>query len=131
MRRACYDPELLKLKASTAADYLAARGAIGPFKLSELAGGVSNIVLLVETGAERYVLKQSLPRLRVAQEWYSDRSRIFRECDALRTIAGLWPRGWAPEVLFEDREQFLFAMTAAPSGATPWNEELMRGLGRR
>ena len=44
-----------------------------------LGGGVSNVVLLAESGSgRRWVFKQALGRLRVAEEWLAD-------------IAGRWP----------------------------------------
>ena len=49
-------------------------------RITELGGGVSNTVLLVETrGCRRFVLKQALGKLRVEDDWFSDRERIFRE----------------------------------------------------
>lgn len=94
----------------------------------ELGGGVSNTVLLIEASGERFILKQSLAKLRVEQEWYSDRSRIFRESSALQKLDTMLPPGTVPEVLFEDRENFLFAMTAAPPEAETWKAQLLRGL---
>ncbi len=88
---------------------------------------MSNTVLLVEAGAERFVLKQSLGKLRVEQDWYSDRSRIFRESAALRRLARVLPDGAVPQVLFEDRDNYLFAMTAAPSYSHTWKEQLLHG----
>jgi len=46
---------------------------------TSLGGGVSNHVVLVETPERRFVLKQSLPKLRVQEDWFSDRERIFGE----------------------------------------------------
>ena len=88
---------------------------------------MSNTVLLVEAGAERFVLKQSLGKLRVEQDWYSDRGRIFRESAALRRLARVLPNGVVPQVLFEDRDNYLFAMTAAPPQSQTWKEQLLRG----
>jgi 5-methylthioribose kinase len=96
-------------------------------RVTELAGGVSNTVLLAETAEGRLVLKQSLPQLRVEQQWLSDRSRIWREADALQTLAPFLPRGAVPEVVFRDDQNYLFAMTAAPAGAETWKAALLRG----
>lgn len=84
-------------------------------------------MLLVETEAGRFVLKQSLGKLRVQQDWYSSRSRILREAAVLRRLAAILPAGSLPAVLFEDRENFLFAMTAAPPQACTWKEQLLSG----
>ena len=84
-------------------------------------------MVLVEAGAERFVLKQSLAKLRVEQDWYSDRGRIFRESAALQRLAMVLPDEAVPKVLFEDRANFLFAMAAAPAHARTWKEQLLRG----
>ena len=93
-----------------------------------LGGGVSNTVLLVTTTCNKFVLKQSLQKLRVEQDWFSDRARIFRESAALRALGSLLPAGSAPEVLFEDRKNYCFAMSAAPAGAETWKSQLLRGI---
>lgn len=96
-------------------------------RITELGGGVSNTVLLVEAGGRRFVLKQALGKLRVQDDWFSDRDRVFRESAAMRWLAPHLPPGSVPEVLFEDRENCLFAMSAAPSEAETWKTLLMRG----
>ncbi|MHB8653826.1 MAG: phosphotransferase family protein [Terriglobia bacterium] len=95
----------------------------------ELGGGVSNIVLLVEWPDEperRWVVKQSLGKLRVKDDWRSDRERIFREADAIRVLR---PELGAavPEFISADKENFLFIMSAAPRGSTVWKESLLAG----
>jgi 5-methylthioribose kinase len=92
----------------------------------ELGGGVSNTVLLVESDT-RFVIKQALGKLRVKQEWLADQSRILRESAALRKLSEYLPDGSLPEVLFEDRDNFIFAMSAAPSASVCWKELLLNG----
>lgn len=87
-------------------------------------------MLLVETAGRRLVLKQSLGKLRVEQDWFSERNRIFRECDAMKALAPHLPKGAVPEILFEDRANFLIAMTAAPARARSWKSLLMDGVAR-
>ncbi len=113
---------MIEIAAENAAHYLG-----HACKVSELGGGVSNTVLLVECDSGRFVLKQSLARLRVEQDWFSTRERIFREADALRMLAPLLPSGALPEVLDEDRGNFIFRMTAAPECALMWKTLLFRG----
>ncbi|MEJ7606426.1 MAG: aminoglycoside phosphotransferase family protein [Bryobacteraceae bacterium] len=107
--------------------YLRERHRIEARKVSVLQGGVSNVVLLVESDACRFVLKQSLPQLRTAAEWFCDRRRIFQESAALKMLAGRLPQGSVPVVLFEDPDNFLFAMSAADAGSETWKEQLLRG----
>lgn len=135
------------LTAASAPDYLRARGLAAPnepLAVRELAGGVSNVVLLVERpSGERFVLKQALPRLRVEQEWLCSIERIWREVEVLRLCGRLVQEGVrgqesgdsgqrrllvrVPEVLFEDRESYCFAMTAAPTEHRTWKELLLAG----
>jgi len=116
------------LSPSNASDYLVARGMPRPRTVRELGGGVSNTVLLVDfDGGRRLVLKQSLHKLRVEQDWFSDPDRIFRESSALVRLVPHLPPGSLPEVIFEDREHRAFAMTAAPPEAVTWKALLLRG----
>lgn len=95
--------------------------------MTELGGGVSNTVLLAESMGERVIVKQSLAKLRVEQDWFSERARIFREAAALRMLAPILPRGSIPEVLSEDRDNYAFVMSAAPAAARTWKSLLFDG----
>src|SRR5215470_12930908 len=112
--------------------YLVTRGlARGGERVTarELGGGVSNIVLLIEWPgqlARRWVAKQSLGKLRVKDDWRSDRSRVFREAEAIQALRPML-RDSVPEVVHIDRENFLFIMTAAPARSTVWKDSLLAG----
>jgi len=96
-------------------------------EVRELGGGVSNIVLLVEwpdVPERRWVVKQSLGKLRVKDDWRSDRNRIFREAEAIRMLRPVLGHS-IPEVIHLDRTNFIYVMTAAPSGSTVWKESLL------
>jgi 5-methylthioribose kinase len=138
------------ITAETAAEYLRTAGrasADEAVEVRELTGGVSNVVLLVTLPAhgERFVLKQARGQLRVQEEWLCPVERIWREVEVLRacgeqlrvaecgvrdgerdTVATL-SRPGVPEVLWEDRENFCFAMTAAWPKAKTWKEVLLAG----
>ena len=92
--------------------------------ITRLTGGVSSDIYLLEQGHTRLVAKQSVAKLRVAADWPVARERIWREVDVLRMLA---PVCAVPHVLYEDREAFLYVMTAAPVDAEPWKARLMRG----
>jgi 5-methylthioribose kinase len=116
-------------------DYLAEhdlwpRGA--PMSIRELGGGVSNIVLLIEGKGpseeeRRWVVKQSLEKLRVKDDWRSERSRIFREAAAIQALGPMLGPGSLPEVIHIGRDDYLFIMTAAPPGSVTWKESLLEG----
>ena len=80
-----------------------------------LTGGVSSRTVLVERrDGPDWVIKQSLARLRVAVEWYSDPERIHREALGIRWLAHLAPPSTVPALVFEDQEHHLLAMEAVP-----------------
>jgi len=109
-------------------------------QVRELSGGVSNFVLLARrSSGEEFVLKQARPQLRVPLPWFCGVARIFREIDVLRLCERTFTNERSPtapssalaiqfpRVLFEDRENFLFGMTAAPSPHETWKERLLSG----
>lgn len=94
----------------------------------KLAGGVSNRTVRVTFPDGRaWVLKQALPKLRVAVDWFSDPERIHREALALRWYARLAPAGSVPKLVFEDREQYLLGMEAVPFPHRNWKTDLLDG----
>jgi 5-methylthioribose kinase len=89
---------------------------------------VSNVVLRVEVeGEPPFVVKQARERLRVEMLWVSRLDRIWHETAALELLGALLPPGAVPRVLFEQRDDFLFAMEQAPPGAVPWKQQLLDG----
>lgn len=122
-------PEPWELTAETALPYLRQRGwAGGDASVRVLAGGVSNLVLRIDSDAGPFVLKQARPQLRTREEWFSDVTRIHREQDVMEALQPLLPAGVVPRVLHSDRARYLFAMEHAPEKARPWKELLLRGL---
>lgn len=121
------------LSASSAQDYLASCGLIREgenLEVQELGGGVSNTVVLITfpgDARKRWVAKQSLGKLRVKDDWRSDRARIFKEADCMRTLSAMLGKGMTPEVVWEDRANFLLVMTAAPEGSRVWKNLLLAG----
>ena len=123
------------LSAGNVNDYLAGHGLWPPGMpnaVRELGGGGSNTVLLVEgkgpDGEERrWVVKQSLEKLRVKDDWRSERGRIFREAEAIQALSSVLGPGAVPQVVHVGRDDYLFVMTAAPAGSVTWKEALLEG----
>ena len=102
-----------------------------------LTGGVSNQVLYVaraKTAGPDFVVKQVRPQLRVPDPWFSTVERIWREVEVLEVCRDLLSqpvdpslRVELPQVLHTDREEFVFAMTAAPREHRVWKRELLDG----
>src|SRR5262245_57849193 len=128
-----------EITSENAAEYLRSRGRVAPDELievRELAGGVSNVVLLVTLPhrGERLVLKQARGRLRVKEEWLCPVERIWREVEVLRICGELLQVRNAecgarngesletsvPDVLWDDRANYVYAMTAAPPERRTW-----------
>jgi 5-methylthioribose kinase len=123
--------------------YLRETGRLTPDELvrvRELTGGVSNMVLMVERPQRpdhEFVIKQARARLRTEHAWFSSLERNWREAQVLTLCArlldassgqpGAEPVAHTPRILFEDRAQYLFAMTAAPRPNTVWKHELLAG----
>ncbi|MEK6238009.1 MAG: phosphotransferase [Planctomycetales bacterium] len=119
-------------------DYLRETGRIAAdekVSARRLSGGVSNEVFHVRrSGGEDFVLKQAREQLRVPDPWFSRVERIHREAEVLRVCQELLGdadndsrEARTPEILFEDRENFAFAMTAAPREHVVWKQELLAG----
>src|SRR5580698_139817 len=78
-----------EIDSANAVAYLTASGLIAadePVTVRELAGGVSNMVLLVERTRDpeaSFVVKQARRQLRTRQPWFSRLERIWREVEVL------------------------------------------------
>ncbi len=115
--------------------YLVSRGLIRPkdeLLVRELGGGVSNIVLLAEGSGpnksnHRWVVKQSLDKLRVEDDWRSERERIYREAEAIQSLRDVLGRRSLPQIIDTDRRNYAYVMTAAPQGSKVWKESLLAG----
>jgi len=123
--------EDFELSPQNVRDYLAAQGFLGDedeVTVSALGGGVSNNVLLVEWALpheRRWVIKQSLGKLRVKDDWRSDRARIYREAESIQALRPVLGAAALPEVIHIDFKNFLYIMTAAPLGSQVWKDALL------
>jgi 5-methylthioribose kinase len=120
-----------EINADTAAAYLRESGSLpndAEVQVRELSGGVSNIVMRVDVvGQAPFVIKQCRERLRVAMEWHARLDRIWAERATLELLGSILPPGVVPSLLFEDRPNYLFAMSCAPDDSSTWKARLMAG----
>jgi 5-methylthioribose kinase len=118
------------LRATTVVDYLIGRGLLpsgSEASVVELGGGVSNVVLGVAAGgSSRFVVKQALPQLRVADTWLATRERALSEAAALEVAARLTPHA-VPRLLDADADAFALTIEWAPSHWGTWKDELLHG----
>jgi len=92
--------------------------------MSELAfirPGLSVDLLVAET------VEEILPKLRVAEDWFSDPARVHREALGLRWLQRLAPLGAVPAFVFEDEPDHFFAMQAVPLPHVTWKTRLLEG----
>lgn len=117
------------LSAGTVGPYLVRRGLVAAedsVQASELGGGVSNVVLAVRAGDRYLVVKQALPRLRVADVWLAPPQRALGEGEALRLADELAP-GSVPRVFDVDEEACAITIEHAPAGWRNWKDLLLSG----
>jgi aminoglycoside phosphotransferase (APT) family kinase protein len=110
--------------------YLLRQGYLKPGEpavITPLGGGVSNDVMRVESSRRRAVFKQALSKLRVQEDWFIDPERSNVEKDCLKLMRRILGEKYVPEVVFEDEENFIFAMELAPEGSEEWKDKLLRG----
>ncbi|MET0271451.1 MAG: aminoglycoside phosphotransferase family protein [Phenylobacterium sp.] len=108
-------------------DWVAEAGLGRATAVVPLAGGVSSDVFRVDLPSGPICVKRALDRLKVAADWRAPVERSSYEAAWLRTAA---PLGGpiVPEILAEDTERHLFAMTwFAPEDHPVWKSELAAG----
>ena len=134
MPRAFDSPDGLPLDIENPTDlrrYLVAAGLLTDredVSIVVLPGGVSSRTVLVERRAgPGWVFKQSLAKLRVAVDWFSDPTRIHREALGLRWAARLAPAGSVPALIFEDPVEHVLGMEAVPKPYENWKSMLLAG----
>lgn len=117
------------LTRATVGDYLIAKGLLPPGAsptIVELDGGVSNLVVAVEAIDRSWVVKQSLPKLRVADDWCAKQERIVNESVGLEVAGSITP-GRVPRVVSCDPDWFVLVIERAPLPWVPWKSELLAG----
>lgn len=93
-----------------------------------LEGGVASDVAIVrDAQGHEIVIKQALPRLKVAADWRCDPARSSQEVAALRTAPALIGGDSVPRVLWVDPAQHRFAMERIDPGLENWQSQLMAG----
>lgn len=118
------------LTEKTAPEYLRAQGIIGSddeAQVEMLGGGISNVVLAIETPGRSLVLKQAMPKLRVEADWPSDVRRALREADCMVALRELIGAEHVPALVHADEERYVIVMTRAPKDMTVWKADLMAG----
>ena len=120
------------LDALSVDSYLRRRGLLvddspdGTVVVTSLGGGVSSVVLLVELGRQRLVVKQPRAQLLVSDEWFANPERALIEATAIKIISRSTPEA-VPELLDVDPDELAITMRAAPAGWRTWKDLLLAG----
>jgi 5-methylthioribose kinase len=93
-----------------------------------LTGGVSSLIVRVDTPRQSFCLKRALPQLKVAALWEAPVKRNRYEVAWLRFAAQHLPHA-VPALLGEDQKDCVFAMAFLPSEQHPvWKNQLQAGV---
>ena len=93
-----------------------------------LTGGVSSLIVRVDTPTQSFCLKRALPQLKVAALWEAPVKRNRDEVAWLRFAAQHLPQA-VPALLGEDETDCVFAMAYLPAEQHPvWKQQLRDGL---
>jgi tRNA A-37 threonylcarbamoyl transferase component Bud32 len=93
-------------------------------RVTQLTGGVSGEVSLVEGPDAAIVVKRALAQLQVQALWTAKPERALTEAKAIQVCHALTP-SHTPALLDVDADQLVFAMTAAPASWQPWKSVLL------
>ncbi len=95
--------------------------------VTPLSGGVSSLIVRVDTQRGPLCVKQALPALKVASEWLAPQDRSHAEVAWLREVSARWPQA-VPALLAEDAGTYCFAMSWLPPQDYPvWKAQLRDG----
>jgi 5-methylthioribose kinase len=120
--------QVVEITPENAREYLVAQRQLRPDQpaaIEALGWGISNMVFKVSLDDDCFVFKQSLPKLRVQDDWPFDRARILVERDCMALLGQLLPAGCVPTVRFSDDANFVFGMSCAPHGGVLWEQALL------
>ncbi|WP_439591138.1 phosphotransferase family protein [Microbacterium sp.] len=96
------------------------------WSVEQLTGGVSGAVYSAFDGEQRFVVKQSLEKLAVEDDWRAPRERILNEARVLRILGEIVPTQ-SPAVLDVDERTLTLTMEHAPRDWGDWKQELLDG----
>ncbi len=99
----------------------------GPVRVQSLSDGLKNRVYYVEAANRSWIVKQAHSRAQIKGRWWIDRRRIFAEKSCIERLAQFLDPEILPEVLLEDRTNFILVTTPPPHNALSWESDLVNG----
>jgi aminoglycoside phosphotransferase (APT) family kinase protein len=92
-----------------------------------LTGGVSSLIVKVQTEADCFCVKRALPQLKVSALWEAPVKRNHDEVRWLKFAHRVAPNA-VPDILGEDEQDCVFAMTYLAANEYPvWKQRLLDG----
>ena len=92
-----------------------------------LTGGVSSMIVRVDTRNGPLCIKQALPELKVVSHWSAPLARNHAELAWIREVGRILPEA-VPQILGEDAQSYCFAMQwLAPEQHPVWKSQLRDG----
>ena len=96
-------------------------------RVMSLGDGLKNRVYYVATSNESWIVKQAHSRAQLKERWWLDRKRIFAETNCIEVLSQFLAPEIIPEVLLEDRTDFILVTTAPPHNSVLWENALHAG----
>ena len=93
----------------------------------QIGDGQKNLLFLVITNQNRLIVKQAHSRAQIKERWWLDRKRIFNEKNCIDVLGHMAPPDVLPEVMLEDRTDFILVTSAPPADAALWDADLFNG----
>jgi aminoglycoside phosphotransferase (APT) family kinase protein len=95
--------------------------------LTPLTGGVSSEIYRVDDGADVFVVKRALAKLKVQQDWFADVGRNANEFRYLQYVSQFLPQA-VPRPLRLSVEHGYFTMEYLGSGYANWKQQMLAGV---
>ena len=98
-----------------------------PIRVMSLSDGLKNRVYYVSGAGKAWIVKQAHSRAQLKERWWIDRKRIFAEKSCIEILAQFLAPEIIPEVVLEDRTDFILVTTPPPHQSVLWENELADG----
>jgi 5-methylthioribose kinase len=98
-----------------------------PIRVMSLGDGLKNRVYYVAAPKESWIVKQAHSRAQIKERWWLDRRRIFAEASCIDVLRQFLPPAITPQIVLEDRTDFVLVTTSPPENASLWENDLNSG----
>ncbi|NKB65738.1 MAG: phosphotransferase [Candidatus Latescibacteria bacterium] len=96
-------------------------------RIRTMGDGLKNLLFRVNSDVQDRMIKQALARVQIKERWWTDRKRIFQEKACIEILSGILNPDVIPQIILEDRTDFILVTSAPPRDAVLWEDELGRG----